>query len=99
MEKYGIRRNRGGMGALTMSKRVYNFSLPYELSGMQVHVGLSQLKDAGVFDRLPVDFRAKLEQASVNWEHVSITKEMCDSIDDDTWQMLAQKLGLDWNLA
>lgn len=86
------------MGKLDLTTRVYNFTLPYKISGVEIHFGLSQLKESGIFDRLPHSIRTMIEHASDNYEDISITKEMCDSVDDDTWQLLAQKLNLDWNL-
>lgn len=76
-----------------MTERTYSVELPFEIPGYKVHFGLPMLKESGVFDELPLDIRAKLEQSSVNWEPVTITKAMLDELDDKTWHHLSELIG------
>ena len=75
-----------------MAKRIYNFTLPYEISSLYVHFGLQRLQSEGLFDKLPLDLRAKIETSAAVWEPVVISKEMCDAIDDDTWEKICKHL-------
>lgn len=80
-----------------MTKRIYNFELPYEIPSLYVHFGLQRFKNEGLFDRMPLHLRTKIETAAAAWEPFVITKETCDSIDDDIWKKIAAELNLDWS--
>lgn len=72
--------------------RQYKFNLPYIIDVMHVEFGIGQLKSEGIFQRLPVALQQRVEAAAASWQSVAITKEDCDSIDDETWSLLEAKL-------
>ncbi len=74
--------------------RKYNFELPYTVSYFYVALGLQQLKDEGIFHKLPKDIQTRFEECG--WGGATITKADCDRIDHATWSKIATKLDLDW---
>lgn len=76
--------------------RKYNFELPYKISYFYVVMGLQGLKDEGIFERLPIHVRNGIEDAYNSWSGVVVTKEDCDSIDEETWEIIANRLNLSW---
>jgi hypothetical protein len=83
-----------------MSGRNYHFVLPYTISGIQDSVGISDLKDDGLWDQIPADLQAKLE-AGDSWfsSGVEVTKADLDELPDPVWAYIANKLGLQWSKA
>jgi len=77
--------------------RKYKFQLPYEVNSFYVGFGIGQLKAEGLFDKLPKDLQDRFNEAADAWQSVTITKDECDEIDDDTWTKLADKLDLAWS--
>lgn len=80
--------------------RKYNFDLPYQISGIQDSVGISDLQDAGLWDKIPVDLQAKLQDGS-GWFSggVEVTQADLDELSDPVWSFIATKLGLSWQAA
>jgi len=80
--------------------RVYDFDLPYTISGIQDSVGISDLQSAGLWDKIPTDLQAKLE-AGDSWfsSGVSITKADLDELSDPVWNYIAAQLNLPWHEA
>lgn len=76
--------------------RTYHFPLPYKILAVYLHYGIVQLKQEGVFHKLPRDMQQKWTRASEQWHDIRVTKEDLDRIDDDTWSRIAQKLNLKW---
>jgi hypothetical protein len=77
--------------------RVYEFPLPYDLSGLDDSVAISDLQSAGLWDQIPADLQAKL-QAADSWfsSGVSITQADLDELPDSVWEFIATKLNLQW---
>lgn len=80
-----------------MAKRIYHFPLPYHLSGIQDSVGVSDLKDANLWAKMPVDLQNKLSAAD-SWFSggCDVTQSDLDELPDDVWTFIANKLGLSW---
>jgi len=78
--------------------RVYDFTLPYQISGIQDSVGISDLKSDGLWDKIPADLQAKLE-AGDSWfsSGVDIQKSDLDELSDAVWEYIAGKLSLPWH--
>ncbi len=83
-----------------MAKRVYKFPLPYQISGIQDSVGISDLQSSGLWDQVPADIQAKL-QAGDGWFSggVQVTQADLDELPDAVWSYIAGKLGLQWSAA
>ena len=81
------------------SKRTYNFQLPYTVNGIEIMMGIGQLKEKGLFQKLPKDLQKDMEDADSMFGEAVITKKMCDEIDDETWTELAKMIGLKWKYA
>lgn len=77
-----------------MTHRKYEFELPYEVSSFYVWAGYGRLKDQGILARLPKKLRDRIGTAYTNGDAIKITREDCDSIDDETWAKLASMLDL-----
>ena len=75
-----------------MTNRSYPFELPYHLGSFYLGMGISQLQEDGLWDRLPDAFRSKLSAAYETWDGVDITREDCDSIPDDVWAKIEEML-------
>lgn len=59
-------------------------------------MGLSRLRSEGMMERLPDELQQKIVTASTGWDGVNITQDDLDSIDDDTFALLAKDLSLDY---
>lgn len=75
--------------------RKYHFPLPYKLGRIKIPFAISTLKKEGVWDNIPRHLRRKMETAG--WSGVRITKDDLDQLDDKTWSLIADKLGLKWS--
>lgn len=77
--------------------RVYAFTLPYTISGIQDSVGINELRSEGLWDQIPADLQAKLE-AGDSWfsTGVQVTKADLDELPDPVWASIATKLKLPW---
>lgn len=78
-------------------QRIYEFDLPYHMSGLYVYVGYKKFKKAGLLEKLPNDLRVKFEKAAQNSDPITISKYILDQIDDDTWTKIASDLSLKWH--
>lgn len=76
--------------------RVYDFQLPYEIGSFYLSMGMYQLKEEGILDRLPEDLQDRVNEAVETGSGIVVEKEDLDKIDEDTWTRLAQKLNLSW---
>ena len=83
-----------------MAKRIYQFTLPYRISGIQDLVGISDLKEDGLWDQIPADLQTKLD-AGDSWFSgaVEVTQADLDELPDAVWTYIANKLGLQWRTA
>ena len=83
-----------------MTTRIYDFPLPVHISGFQDSIGISDLKDAGIWDRVPTDLQTKMTNAS-SWLSggADITKADLDELPDNVWSFIADKLNLKWRTA
>lgn len=77
--------------------RQYDFDVPYEISGFMLAVGWNQIATDSMFRRLPHHLQSKIALAHVRGESVTLTREDLDSIPDDVWVHIADKLGLSWS--
>jgi len=75
--------------------RKYHFPLPYKLGKLKVPFAISHLKKKGAWNKLPNDMKRRLEKSG--WGGVKITKRDLDRLDDKTWKMIADQLGLKWS--
>lgn len=82
---------------LTFTPRTYHFELPYVIKAYMLFYGIVQLKDGGVFQRLPKDIQHKMEHGRDAWHDIRVHKDDLDRIDDVTWTAIANKLGLHWS--
>jgi len=80
-----------------ISPRVYHFPLPYKIEAMYLFYGAQQLKQAGIFQKLPKDLQGKWQKAADAWHSIRVTKEDLDRIDDVSWAAIASKLNLQWS--
>lgn len=80
--------------------RIYQFPLPYRISGIQDSIGVADLKDDGLWDQMPATLQAKLE-AGDNWFSggVQVTRADLDELPDAVWSYIADRLGLQWRAA
>lgn len=76
--------------------RVYKFPLPYKIQAVYLHYGVAQLKNEGVFQKLPKELQEKWKRALDNWHDLRVTKADLDKIDTRTWTKIADKLNLEW---
>ena len=78
--------------------RVYDFTLPIIISGIQDSVGISDLQAAGLWDQIPADLQAKMN-AGDSWfsSGVEITQADLDELPDPVWAFIAAKLNLKWS--
>ena len=83
-----------------MANRVYQFQLPYQISGIQDSVGIGDLQDAGLWDNVPPAVQTKLNDGA-GWFSggCEVTKADLDELPDDVWAFIATKLGLAWRPA
>jgi hypothetical protein len=81
-----------------MTKRIYEFELPYMLPGMFAGRAVSEIQSMGLWARVPKKLQKKLSEASW-WSPVEITKADLDGIPDDLWKKLAERLNLKWRKA
>ena len=82
--------------------RIYNFPLPYQISGLQDEVGIDDLEAAGYWDTadIPDDIRARMEAGEgLFGPGATISKADIDRISDRAWTYIANKLGLSWSTA
>ena len=80
------------------TKRVYDFALPYTISGIQDSVGIGDLQSAGLWDQVPADLQAKMLAAD-SWlssGFVATAAEL-DEPPDPVWTYIAAKVGLKWH--
>lgn len=78
--------------------RVYNFPLPARLTGYAVSVGINDLKMSNLWDQVPAPAQIKLQNAASSANNITIfTKADIDSLPDNIWNYLAQKLNLSWS--
>ena len=82
-----------------MSKRIYHFQLPYSVSGIEIALASGEINNSGILPKLPKDLQSKITNAENAWSGVTITKEMCDEVDDKTWAELAKLMGLQWSFS
>lgn len=80
--------------------RVYEFQLPYTISGIQDSVGIDDLQSAGLWDQIPAGLQAKLN-AGDGWFSggVEVTQADLDELPDAVWTFIAGKLNLQWHEA
>lgn len=80
--------------------RIYDFQLPYQISGLQDSVGISDLQDAGLWDEIPVNIQQKLQSGSGLFANgVEVTQADLDDLPDAVWAFIASKLNLQWHEA
>jgi hypothetical protein len=80
--------------------RKYGFPLPYQISGLQDSIGISDLQSAGLWNQIPADLQAKLQSgAGIFSSGVLCTQADLDELPDPVWAFIAEKLGLQWQAA
>ena len=79
-----------------MSKRKYDFKLPYHLSAVKVFYAEGELKREGLWEHLPKNLQDAMEHAKSKWYPLTITEQELDELDDGTWSKIAAKLQLKW---
>ena len=72
------------------------FPLPYVMNASTLFYGVTMLQNAGAFQKLPKDIQEKMVKARDAWHALRIKAEDLDRIDDQTWGVIAAKLGLEW---
>ena len=80
-----------------MSKRTYNFDLPYTIDKNNVYWGYKKLYWDGLLAKFPQDLQDKFTNAYNNSESIDVTADELDEIDDDTWATLADMLKMSWS--
>ena len=83
-----------------MSKRIYDFPLPQHFSGIQDSVAITDLKSAGLWNKIPKDLQTKMLSGD-SWfsSGVNVTAADLDELPDDVWSFVAEKLNLKWHTA
>jgi hypothetical protein len=82
--------------------RIYNFSLPYTISGLQDQIGIGDLQTAGYWNDadVPKDLRTRMEAGEGFFgSGATIAKADIDRISDRAWTYIAGKLNLTWSNA
>ena len=79
-------------------EREYLFPLPYKIQAVYLHYGIQQLKNEGVFHRLPEELQHKWTRAALAWHDVRVTAADLDKINDECWTRIADKLNLQWRV-
>ena len=77
--------------------RKYDFPLPYTIKAVYLFYGVSQLKQEGVFQKLPEDLQKKMQRGVDMWHDVRVTKGDLDRIPTESWASIAHKLNLTWS--
>lgn len=83
-----------------MTHRIYDFTLPQHITGIQDSVGVSDLKSMGLWNKIPADLQAKLEAAD-SWFSSGLDVKASDlnELPDDVWAFIADKLNLKWHMS
>jgi hypothetical protein len=79
--------------------RRYDLDLPCWVPGFGVGFAISELKQIGVWDKLPHAIKAKAKAAKGSWTGTRLTQKDLDSIPDDAWETIARKWGVRWRYA
>ena len=79
--------------------RLYEFELPYYISGFVVGIAINKFKQIGVWDKFPHALKDKAKAARGSWSGLKITQKDLDSIPDEAWQKIAKALGVTWRYA
>jgi hypothetical protein len=82
--------------------RIYNFPLPYTISGLEDQVGIGDLQTAGYWNDadVPKDLRTRMEAGEGFFgSGATISKADIDRISDRAWAYIANKLNLTWSNA
>ena len=77
-----------------MPKRKYNFPLPYDIPGYKLQWGLAQYKDDPIWQKIPANLRAALEQGEATGGTVRVQAKDLDRLPEPVWQSVRAKLGL-----
>jgi hypothetical protein len=77
-----------------MPNRQYNFELPHTIEGWKLKLGLAQYRSDPVYNRIPANLRAALEQGEATGQDVQIRKKDLDRLPDDVWDYIRRTLGL-----
>ena len=82
--------------------RIYNFPLPYTITGLQDQIGIGDLQGAGFWDDadIPEELRTRMEAGEgIFGSGATISKADIDRISDRAWTYIANKLNLPWHNA
>ena len=88
----------GGVPRGSGKGRTYHFPLPYKLSAMEIMYGVKMLKKARVWNRIPSNFRVRMEKSANKWHSLRVTENDLNQLDDATWKLIANKLNLKWSV-
>jgi hypothetical protein len=84
------------LSGMNKGKRIYHFQTTHHIPRFLLGVAISQLKQLGVWEKLPQPVRKRAKAARESWSSFRITKEDLDSIPDHDWELIAAKLRLKW---
>lgn len=80
--------------------RVYDFDLPYTISGIQDEVGIERLQVAGLWNDqdIPADLQQRMSSGEGLFGNgATITQQDLNRLSDRAWAYIAQQLGLQWH--
>lgn len=80
--------------------RIYDFALPYRISGVEDSVGIGDLQSAGLWEQVPAGLQASMQAgAGLFGVGAVVTQADLDALPDPVWTYIADKLGLQWHQA
>jgi hypothetical protein len=84
------------ISATIRSKRIYHFETPYHIPRFFVGLAIRNLKQLGVWEKLPPPVRKRAKAAHASWSSFTITEKDLDSVPDHDWKFIAAKMRLKW---
>jgi hypothetical protein len=85
-----------------MTSRVYDFELPYTISGIEAEIGVGNIQTAGYWNvaDIPQDLQDRMTAGEGLFGNgATISKDDIDRISDRAWKYIAAQLNLSWHTA
>ena len=82
--------------------RIYDFQLPYTLTGLADMVGVNELQSAGLWNDqdIPADLQARMVAGEGLFGNGTVvTQQDLDRLSDKAWAYIAAQLNLPWHEA
>ena len=81
-----------------MTARIYDFALPYTLTGLADMVGVNELQSAGLWDDIPADLQVRMVAGEGLFGNGAVvTQQELDRLPDKAWKYIAAQLSLSWH--